>query len=184
MQNADNIAVVRPKVAGAVYVAAEGTTVPTDASTALKNFNSLGWLNEDGITMNIDRETNDLIGFGGDVMLTIQESHDLSFTITPTELNEQTVSLMYGSANVDKDETSGAITGFKVNSEELDKFAMVIDLRGRNGQLIRICVPVAQITETGELPLKHNEAMASEWTIKAYPDSNNNKAYIYIGAEE
>lgn len=49
MQNADNIAVVRPKVAGAVYVAAEGTTVPTDASTALKNFNSLGWLNEGSV---------------------------------------------------------------------------------------------------------------------------------------
>lgn len=181
-QNSDNIAIVRPKVAGAAYVADAGTACPTTAAETATGFDSLGWLSEDGITMSIDRETTDIIGFGGDVALTISESHDLTFTIKPMELNVHVLGLMFNGANVTMGSGS-AVESVKVNADDPDEFALMFDLRGRGGQLIRVCVPKAKVTEMGEVPLKHNEPIASEMTIKAFPDASGNKAYIYFGKE-
>ena len=45
MQNAKNVTQAKPKVGGAVHYAPIGTTLPTDATTALDpTFKSLGYI--------------------------------------------------------------------------------------------------------------------------------------------
>lgn len=172
--NADNVAVVRPVVNGAVWTAAAKTAVPTSASEELGDtFGSLGWISEDGITMSINKESEDIKGFGGDTVVTIQTSHDVEFTFKPMEWNANVLTEMFGTDNVTAD------TMAKITSDELPERVYVFDLRGRNGEKIRYVIPNCKITEIGELAIKHSEPMAAELTIKAFPDSNGVKVYIY-----
>lgn len=178
-QNSDNIQVVRPKVAGSVFVADADTAVPTsvDAQNP-EGFDSLGWLSDDGITMAIDKETTDLKGFGGDTAFTLQESHTVTFTLKPTELNGYVLERQFGKGNVTHVE--GKVSAFRINADDTEEFAMVIDLRGRSNQLIRLCVPRAKVTSLSETSIKHNEPFAAEWTVTAYADEAGNKVYGYI----
>lgn len=173
-QNADNIQIVRPVVNGAAWCAGSSATLPTTASEALTGFSTLGWLTEDGISMSINKETTDIHGFGGDVAVSIQTSHDVEFTFRPMEWNETVAKEMFGSANV----TANAAT-VKVTGDTPEQKKYVFDLRGRNNQLIRVVVPNCQITSLGEFPFKHNEPMSAEFTLKAFPDASGVKAYIY-----
>ena len=51
MADAKNVTAAKPKVGGAVWRAPLGTTLPTDAKTALdKAFKSLGYISSDGLT--------------------------------------------------------------------------------------------------------------------------------------
>ena len=172
--NTDNVAVVRPKVGGAVWVADSGTTAPIGASEALTSFTGLGWTGEDGVVMTINKEVEDILAFGGDSVITIQTSHDVEFTFKPLEWNEAVATEMFGKDNVDTDAAC-----VRVTSAELPERVYVFDLRGRNGELFRIVVPKAKVTTLGEIPFKHNEPVAAEFTLKAYPDSSEVKVYIY-----
>lgn len=172
-QNADNIAIVRPVVDGAAWVAPTTATAPTSASAALTGFTSLGWLDENGVTCSISRETTDLKGFGGDTAMTLTTSHDVEFKFKPLEWNQTVAAEMFGSQNVD------ASGNCKVTSDELPVRRYVFDMRGRNNELIRVVVPNCKITSLGELPFKHTEPVASEFTLKAFPDSDGVKVYIY-----
>lgn len=173
-QNADNIAVVRPVVNGAAWRADTGTDVPNSATTELPaGYASLGWLTEDGISMTVDRQVKDLKGFGGDTALTLQESHDVEFKFKPMEWNVAVMREMFGKDNVTD---AGTI---KVNSKDLPVHQYVFDLRGRGNKLVRIVVPRCKITSFAEIPFKHNEPIAAEFTLKAYPDDAGNKVYIY-----
>lgn len=173
-QNADNIAIVRPVVNGAAWCAPSSAAVPTGASAALTGFTSLGWLTEDGITMTINKETTDLKGFGGDTALTIQTSHDVEFKFKPMEWNETVAKEMFGDANVTTD--AAKVT---VNGDDLPTRRYIFDMRGRGNQLIRVVVPNCKVTSIGDLPFKHNEPMAAEFTLKAFPDSTGAKVIIY-----
>lgn len=176
--NSDNIAVVRPKVDGAVYVATKGTAVPNSAVATATSFNSLGWISEDGISCTVARETVDLKGMGGATALTIQSSYDVTFKFKPMELNEHTAKMAFGAGNVTV--SSGAVSAIKMNADELDEFAVMFDLHGRDNELIRVCIPNGKVVETGDISFKHNESsIIPELTVKAYPDASGVNAYLY-----
>lgn len=170
-QNADNIAIVRPVVNGAAWVADSTATTPTNATDALTGFQSLGWLSEDGISMSVNKDTEDLKGFGGDTALTLTTSHDVEFTFKPMEWNDVVAKELFG-----QDATAASV---EVNADELPTRKYVFDMRGRGNTLIRVVVPNCQITSFGEFAFKHNEPMAAEFTLKALPDASGNKVYIY-----
>lgn len=173
-QNADNISIVRPVVDGAAWCADASAATPSGATAELTGFTSLGWLSEDGITMTISKETQDLKGFGGDTALTIQTSHDVEFKFKPMEWNEKVAAEMFGESNV-----TGSGEAVKVTGDDLPSRKYVFDMRGRNKELIRVVVPNCKVTAIGEMPFKHNEPMAAEFTLKAFPDADGVKVYIY-----
>ena len=179
-QNADNIEVLRPKTDGVAYTGVAGTTLPVTASETLDEaLSSLGLISEDGITMKINRETEDLKEMGGDVALTIQTEHSVEFTLKPMELMNQTVlAEMFGEGNLAL--SGGKLSGLKVNGDELPERVGVFDMVGRNKRLMRVVVPRLQASELGEIVFKGGEYAASEITYKALPDADGVKAYIYF----
>lgn len=180
MATVSNVTAGKPKVAGAISVAPLGTTLPTDATTALNNaFVNLGYCSEDGLTNANTRESEDIKAWGGDIVLSIQSDKTDTFsTVLIEALNVDVMKEFFGASNV-----SGTLeTGItiNVNSTELTEKCWAIDMIMRNGTLKRIVIPSGKITATEEMTYVDNEVVGYGITITCYPDASGNTHYEYI----
>ena len=180
MPSAVNVTAGKPNIAGAIYRAAYGTTLPTSTTASLDAaFEEMGYASEDGVTNTNSPETENIRAWGGDVVLTVQNSKDDTFKIKLIEaLNEDTLAAVYGSANVSGTLSTGITVN--VNADEAEEASWVIDMIMRNGAAKRIVIPDAKITEVGDIVYADNEAVGYEITLTAMPDSSGNNHYEYI----
>lgn len=178
--NTANVTVGKPKTGGAVFRAAEGTTLPTKATVALSDdFVNMGYISDDGVTKAVNRENEEIKAWGGDTVLNPQTSYSETFTMTLIEaLNPEVLKAVYGSKNVTGTLSTGVTV--KGNSEELEGAAWVIDTVLTGNTASRIVIPHGKITEIGEVSYKDGEAVGYEITITATPDSNGNCRYEYL----
>ena len=183
--NAKKVATGKPMIGGAVFWAPAGTTLPTDAKTALDSaYVDLGYISEDGVTNSVERETEEIKAWGGDVVLKPQTSKTDSFTMTFIEsLRMDVLKVTHGSDNVTRtgDDEHGYITTVRENSQELDHGIFIVDVV--MGEAIkRIVIPDGQITEIGEVTYQDNSAVAYESTITAFPydgyESDTHREFI------
>ena len=100
--DATSVGVGKPKVTGAIFVAPVGTPLPTDATTALNEaFECIGYVSEDGVTIEEERDTEDMVAWGGDTVYTSQTTYSETFSFTPIEVNPVVAKMEYGDANVE-----------------------------------------------------------------------------------
>lgn len=178
--NSANVTASKPKVGGAIYVAPVGTTLPTDATTALANtFKELGYASEDGITNSNSPESDTIKAWGGDTVLTLLTSKDDTFSVTLIEvLNLEVLKLVYGDSNVTGDLTNGiAITA---NAQDLDEHVIVIDMVLKGGAVKRIVLPQAKVSEVGDITYSDSDAVGYETTLFCSADASGNTHYEYI----
>ena len=120
-----SVAVGKPKVGGAVFIAPLGSTIPTDATTALaEDFECLGYISEDGVVVTEERDSETIPAWGGDTVATVQTSYTETFAFTPIEVNPVVAAAEYGDDNVNV--TAGKMT-VKHNSKELPEKILVIE---------------------------------------------------------
>lgn len=187
MPNSTNVSAGKPVVAGAVFVAPKGTTLPTDASSTLSNtFKELGYLSEDGLTNTNSPSSTEIKAWGGDTVLTIQESKEDTFKFKLIEvLNKEVLKFIFGDGNV---EVTAATTSvgekikIKANATEAVEHVLVFDMVLNGGYLKRIVVPQGKITEMGDIVYSDSEAVAYDVTLNAAPDTSANTHYEYIQA--
>lgn len=179
MNDAKNVSFGKPKATGAVFVAPAGTTLPTDATTALNAaFKGLGYVSEDGLVNSVETDTENVNAWGGDLVLVGQTSFSETFTVNLLETNAEALKVYYGADNVT---VSGSNITITQNSGVLPNVAVVFELVMTGGRVKRIVVPNAQIVDrSGEITYVDGEPIAYPAVFTAYPDSNGNTHTEYI----
>lgn len=167
--NASNVSVGKPKIGGAISVAPVGTTLPTDATTALDAaFKNLGYVSDSGLVNTKENSTGNINAWGGDSVLDYGNVTADRFKFTLIEvLNLDVLKMIYGSDNVTGDLDAGI--AIAVGSQLPDEVALVVDMNLRNGALKRIVVPQCKVTGVGDITYADEEAVGYETTVSAIP---------------
>lgn len=177
--NASNVSFGKPKATGAVFVAPAGTTLPTDATTALNAaFKGLGYVSEDGLVNSVETDTENVNAWGGDLVLVGQTTFMETFMVNLIETNPEALKVYYGEDHVTVDGDSITI---KQNSAPLPSVVVVFEIVLTGGRVKRIVVPNAQIVDrSGEITYVDGEPIAYPALFQAYPDANGNSHTEYI----
>lgn len=179
--SAANVSVGKPSITGAIYRAPKGTTLPTDATTALDAaFKCLGYCSDAGLVNSNAATGGSIKAWGGErVYDYISEKPD-TFNFNLIEcLNEEVLKTVYGDKNV-----SGTLsTGITINAtvEDTETCAWVIEMVLNGGVLKRIVIPEAKVTAVADITYSDEAAIGYNTTISAYA-VNGITHYEYIAA--
>lgn len=181
---ATNVTAGKPNVAGAVFCAPVGSTLPTDATTALGvAFKDLGFVSEDGVTRSISKSTTNIKEWGGGVVLITQDEKTTTIKLKLIEyLNADVQKFVHGDSNV-----SGTIAeglSIHINDAEDQEHSIVIEQIMRGGIPQRLVIPRGVITEIGDTVYRGNDTVAYDLTITALKSDDGNMINEYIGGGE
>lgn len=177
--DATKVSTGKAAVGGAIFRAALGSTLPTDATTALDAaFKSLGYVSEEGLTNSNSPESDEYKAWGGDTVITVQTAKSDTFQFTLIEsLNEDVLKAIYGTGNIS---TKNGEVVVKANASEQEDAAWVVEMVLKGNKKKRIVIPNARITEIGDIVYKDDEPIGYDITITAVPDTDGNTHYEYI----
>ena len=167
----------KPGVGGGIWTAPAGTTLPTDASTALNSaFASLGYVSDKGVARNISRDSNVLYAWGGDPVAILSSKKKETFKFKLIEpSNVSVLGLTFGEATGDL--TNGVTV--KSKSDISTPRAFVISTIMADNVHQRIVIPSGVVTDVGEIDYVDNDVVGFELTITAAADSDGVTAYEY-----
>lgn len=169
------------EASGYVYVGADSAAAPTDANTALgQGWSDLGYINEDGLALTIETDSEDIKDWAGTIINTIvtERSEELTYSLLQT--NATTFKEVYGEDNVNVDADTGEIV---VNSKQYEApfkkycFDMIVGNR-----VERIYIPKGKVNEVGEMTFQSGEPIAYEFTVKAFPDQSGVTSKVFVSA--
>lgn len=180
--DAKMVTVAKPKVGGAIYRAPVGSTLPTDATTALTApFKCLGYISQDGISNANSPKIEVIRAWGGDQVLHVQTERPDDFkTVLIEGLNVEVLKTVYGDDKVTGTLENGIVIEAGAEPKES---AYVIEKIYVDGVVSRTVIPCGTITQLDEIKYKDNEPVAYGITISAKPSPSHpsHKEYIKKG---
>lgn len=173
-----NVSAAKPGVGGGIWMAPEGTTMPTDASSALNSaFHSLGYVDDQGVTRKISLDTTIVKAWGGGVVAVLDNSKTETFKFRLIEPdNLDVLGLTFGEA------TGALSTGITAKSSagNREPHAFVISMLEANDVHHRISIPSAVVTDIGDIQYVDNKVVGFDITLTAIEDSSGYTAYDYM----
>jgi hypothetical protein len=155
--------------AGTFYRAPLGTTLPTDATTALDAaFDDHGWLGEEGITNALSRDTTKHKSFGGDTVKVTQDNYEETIQVSLLESNPTVLETVFGVDNVTVEFTGGHRT-VRVDHETamLPRSSFVV--RVIDGEKTRlIIIPEGQVTSVDDIVHVHSDLLSYTITVDTF----------------
>lgn len=177
---ASNVTAGKPKITGAIFRAPVGTEVPTDAKTELNQaFKCLGYVSEDGVTNSNSPESENTKAWGGDVVLSTQTEKPDNFKFKLIEAkNVDVLKMIYGDSHVTGDLDTGI--AIDVTAEDPGPAAYVIDMVLKEGDLKRMVIPSASISEMDDIVYNDSEPVGYDVTLTATADDTGCTHHEYI----
>lgn len=181
--NVKNVSVGKGAAGGYAFYAPYGTDLPTDNTSSLDTaFRNIGFINEDGVTFTDESDSESIPDMNGDAIVTTSGAVTKTFTFFAAEVKEDTLKLQYGDGNVT---TATNVITAKDKGPNTAQYSVVFDFRLKDGRKERCVVPVAQVSELGDLVYNYQELVGREITMSASLDSNAGAYYIrYIDSTE
>ncbi|MGN6589504.1 MAG: hypothetical protein ACTHKE_04355 [Sphingomicrobium sp.] len=178
-----NVVVGKPEVTGGVLIAPVGSTLPTDATTALDAaFKAVGYVTDSGVVKSEKRNTGTISAWGGDTIAATKKGMDVTFKLELAEfLNSVVQGLIYGDSNVTKvaaSTTAGNTLAVKATSAPTPKKAWVFEIFSDDAK-VRVVVPNARVMDVGDTSFKDDSIAAAVTTLQAFPDSTGAYFYTY-----
>lgn len=178
-----NVVAGKPLATGGILSGPIGSPLPTDASTAVDAaIKGVGYVSDDGVSESMNRETDKIKAWGGDVVKIVQSEHSVTYQYTMIESARAEVNReVYGEPNVTATvatTTHGNLLAIKVTAEQLPHRVRVIEIKDGDAR-VRIVLPDSQITEVGDVTYQDAAIIAYPVTVEAFPDASGVKAYKY-----
>lgn len=175
--NAAEVGVGSALVTGAVWVAPKGTSLPTDASTALSGtYKLLGFTSDAGVTISETRTNQSIKAWEGHAeVYNVVTEYTESVSFTPIQINQDVAELTWGPGNVTV--ATNKITA-KHTADTLEPVVIVIETAPRDNIVKRYC-GTFQLTERGDITLDGTQVDGRALTFNAIPDSNGVTMFEY-----
>lgn len=172
-----------PPIGGGLSRAPRGTTLPTDATTALDAaFIKLGYVDDDGVTVNIDRPSTDHFAWGGDLIASLQQHYSVTLTFKLYQvLNPDVLKAIHSDGNVTvtaATTSSGTLTTVNFNATLNVNSCWNVDAFYQSNS-VRVSLPNARVVQVGNYQLTHKNVAMYPVTLKAFPDANGQFAYQF-----
>lgn len=168
---------------GGVSAGPLGTTLPADESTALDGaLKALGYVDDNGLTMKVDKKVEKVKAWGGDTVKVIQTEHSVEFDFGFLENTPLVLAQVFGAANVTSTPattTKGTKTKVTLNSATMLPQVYVFDMKDGNAK-VRAVVPNGVVTDNTDIKFTHKDAIGYGVKLEALPDATGNKVYLYV----
>lgn len=163
---------------GAIFVAPKGTTLPTDATTALgSTFVLLGFTSKAGVQISEDSSTDAIHAWEGrTAVYNVRTEYTESISFTPIQCNADVAKLTWGDDMVVSG-TGGALT-VKHHGKTLEPVVIAIETTPREN-IVRRYVGTFQLTERGEVTLDGTQVDGRQLSFNAIADENGVTMYEY-----
>lgn len=181
--NAAQVTVGAAAATGAIFVAPKGTTLPTDATTALANtFVLLGFTSDAGVQISEDSSTDAIHAWEGrTTVYNVRTEYTESISFTPIQCNADVAKLTWGDDMVVSG-TGGALT-VKHHGGTLEPVVIAIETTPREN-IVRRYVGTFQLTERGEVTLDGTQVDGRQLSFNAIADANGVTMYEYSATTE
>lgn len=166
---------------GLAWFAPLGSTLPTDATTALDAaFLNAGGISEDGLTVDFEEDTTDIRFYGSrTIQRRVVNSESQTFQLTFMEHNEVSLAVYHKKtlSAISPAAGTGAFGLTTGSSAEVSYcfVAQVVD----DVRITRIVCPKVQVTARGSLQYSAGNPVQFEVTMTAYPVSGSSIVWYY-----
>ena len=166
---------------GLVWMAASGSTAPTDSTTALAAaWKNMGGIAETGVTIHQSTTTTKIKFYGSPaVQRTLVTDQEYTIDVSYGELNPRVAEAFYRKAL--SSITPTAVTGaFSVTAGTYTRqlYALVIDMVDGVNHVRHYC-PQVEVTSQGDMKIANSAQLEFGVTYSAYPDTSGNAIYSY-----
>lgn len=177
--NAAEVTVGSAAATGAIFIAPKGTTLPTDATTALASaFKLLGFTSDAGVQISESSSTEAIRAWEGRTeVYNVRTEYTESVSFTPIQCNADVYKLTWGDDKV----TVGADGNLSIKHHggTLEPVVVAIETTPREG-IVRRYTGTFQLTERGEATLDGTQVDGRQLTFNALADSNAVTMYEYV----
>ena len=167
---------------GAVAVAPEGTTPPTDATTTLSGtWVSGGYVSEDGISITVNRSTTPIRDWSKSAVRNLLTEFGGSISVGFLQVDEFSAQRVFGSTNVTKTaatSTKGELIKVQIGAELPPIESWCFNMKDGNAR-IRVYVPRGQITDVSQMDYKPDAGHIIGGSLQCYANSDGDSIIIF-----